>query len=275
MTVQLHWKLIISTLLVTLADTSEAQINRVYEPILVSQTMMVSPHRVCHDGLFLYFKSAEHCQAENYPHIDCTKNFHIAPIRSAEQIHLITNPEDYITRFFHIELRYRYQEVDTVHDVILIDEPRTVSACEDRQIYLTENVTKRRPVETRDERILVTSLIEQARRSHDESFLLINTPIGNVDNSEALNFQNLWDSDLQLRHAMVRTPFCGDLGFHEVWSLSGEYTGSGARGLMPAPLQSMSQPLYIKEKRYVADQQTGDLEERFEFSCEPPQAEKD
>ncbi len=261
-------KIKLISLLLIVTSAGQAKINRIYEPILVSQTMTVSPHRVCHDGLFLYFNSPEDCENAEISSFNCSKNYHIAPIRSAEEIHLVSDPSASITRFYHIELQYRYQEVDTSNNVILIDEPRTVSACEDREIYLTENVTKRRSVETLEEKILVASLVEQARRSQDESFLLLNTPVGNVDQSETLNFEDLWESELKLKHAMVRTPFCSDLGADQVWSLSGEYTGSGVRSLMPASLHLISRPLYIKEKKYVVDEESGELEARYVFSCE-------
>ncbi len=258
--------LIIAALIVS--NAALAKINRIYEPILVSQSLTLSPHRLCHNGLFLSFKDRKECEKANVASFDCAQFFHIAPIRSTEEIYLENDPSSFVTRFYHIDLRYRYQEVDTVNDVLLIDEPRTVSACEDQPIYVTENVTQRRPVQNKEEEVLIASLVDQANRSNNEKYLILNTPMGSVRQAEVLTADDLGKSDDELNLAKMRTPFCSDYDVDQIWKLSGEYTGSGVRSLHPARLQTISRPLYVKTKRWVVNEETGELELRYEFTCE-------
>ncbi len=251
-----------------LSSAALAKINRIYEPILVSQSLTLSPHRLCHNGLFLSFKNKVECERARVPNFDCEQFFHIAPIRSTEEIFLTSDPSSYVTRFYHIDLRYRYQEVDTVNDILLVDEPRTVSACENQPIYVTENVTQRRPVQNQEEQILIASLLDQANRSNNENYLILNTPIGSVGQAEVLTAEDLGKSDAELNLAKMKTPFCSDYGVDQIWKLSGEYTGSGVRSLHPARLQTISRPLYVKAKRWVINEETGEMELRYEFTCE-------
>lgn len=257
--------LLLATLLMN--SMAFAKLNRIYEPIFVSKKLYLSPHRLCHDGLFIYFKDKNSCLKSEIQNFDCEKNYQISPIRTSEEIS-ITDKGDFITRFYHVPMKYRYQEVDTEHDILLVNEMRTLSACEDRKLFETENIRSKRTVRTGEEKYLVQSLLDQSKKSKDESFLLINSPIGNFGKDEFLSLDDIGNPGTDLSRVAMKTPLCSDLSFEKVWKMSGEYTGTGLRGLLPAKIQTVSKPLYVKKKMWVVNQKTGELELRYEFTCD-------
>ncbi len=257
----------LAILVLVMASFAQAKINRIYESIQVSQELILSPHRLCHDGLFVYFANKKQCKESGVPGFDCEKNYYIAPIRSSEEIYLPENEERHITRFYHINLEYHYQEVDTETNITFVDEPRTVSPCEDRKLFVTENVTYRRATRSYEEKMLVASLIEQADKKQNQEFLILNTPIGNVGHIDALSVDDIGKTEDELNESVLKTPFCSELSSDQVWNMSGEYTGSGIRSLMPASFQKISRPLYVKRIHSVVNKETGELEKRYEFTC--------
>ncbi len=249
------------------ATNEDQNINRIYRTIQVSRDVSLSPLWMCHNGLYLFFREKNFCEKAQIDNFDCELNREIAPIRSAEKIST-EEGGDSIMRFFHIDLRYNYQEVNRSTGELLTYEERSVPECKNRKVYESENVTSQRVVRTDEERYFVQSLVDQSKMTQDLSFLIVNSPIGNVDSLENLTIEDYGKSDDQFQmEAMVKTPFCSNMESDEVWKLSGEYTGSGVRELHPSSLQMNSQPFYIQKQLLVFNEKTGEMEPRYIFTC--------
>lgn len=260
-------RLLIVIAVVSLPIFSMAKVNRIYQNVRVSKTITLAPHQLCHNGLYLFFKNSDYCRQQKIPNFDCDKNYEIAPLRTSEEISLVEDGP-YVTRFYHIQLRYHYQEVDAENDVVLVNDIRTISACEDRKLYVTENVRSRRVVRNNEEKFFISSLINQSSNRKDQSWLLLNSPVGNVGNFESLSAPKDDDHDKKRRSSIIKTPFCNNkYNPDQVWNLSGEYTGSGKRGLLPATLQLISEPLYVQKRTMILNKETQSLEPQYEFTC--------
>lgn len=245
-------------------------INRILSTVQVSRDHAISPLRLCHDGRYLYFKDSKNCHDYFIPGFDCDSNPALTALRSSEKIYLSEKGGDFITRFFHIDTRYYYQEVDVDSGLILKNERRRIPFCKEMKRKTTINVITKRVVRSKEEKIFVSSLVDQSKKNKEASFLILNSPIGNVDEFELFDANYVEDQiGKPLSRFPVKTPFCSGVNPDLVWQMSGEYTGGGSRSLKPASLQLISQPMFIKKKIFVVDEETKKLEQRYEFTCDP------
>jgi len=252
---------------IVFANTVE-KMNKIFSPVRVSQNIVVSPRHLCHDGLYLYFKNEEDCKDAAVSGINCTDKSSIVPLRSTEDVYPTEYSDEFITRFYHIDLNYLYQEVIPNTSLVLFSEMRKIPYCENRERQQTKNIRSARVAQGENERIFVQSIIDQAEANQNEEFLIINTPVGNMPSFELLGYTDPYITvEQQYENAIVKTPFCSDFAKDMIWQMSGEYTGSGNRDLKPASLQTVSRPLYLAGKKLVENDK-GDLELRYTFTCE-------
>jgi hypothetical protein len=260
-----HWiKLFVMTYgcgLVT-ATTVWAQQFEVFEHIVLSQEVTVSAHRLCQDGLFIYFKDKTECQNTPVP-FQCEQGLRVAPIRSVEKIYLdVGGPS--VTRFYEVDTSFSYKKFlksEVGPDQLLESGRRQIPECNDREIYEPANVGEWRYVETELERVMLESMLYAGHK-------LINTPHGPIERIRNLDWSYFERPDQPWIH--VRTPFCNEnLSTSMIWQMSGEHTGNGVVDFAVGPLQSLSVPMYIERVREVWDPQTQQVKKIYDFTCQP------
>ena len=234
----------------------------VFEHIVLSQDITVSAHRLCQDGLFIYFKNRQECERTPIPFI-CDGDLRVVPIRSVEKIYLEQGGPD-VTRFYEVQTDYSYESYlkkENGDDVLLKKETKTIPMCEDRELYEPENVGEWRYVESKEELEILESLLVAGHK-------LINTPFGSLERIRNLDLDHL--KKPKERRVQVNTPFCNKtVPTAMVWQMSGEHTGNGVMDFNVGGLQSLSKPMYIERERKVWDPKTQQTRIVYDLTCQP------
>ena len=230
----------------------------VFENIVLKQNLITSAHRLCQDGLFIYFKSIEQCERAKSD-IDCAKSLKIVPIQSAEKIYTSLGGPS-LTRFFQVQLEYRhrlYEIEENKEDKLIFDLTRRLPYCEGRERHKTQNVGTWRYPESDSEKFLITSMI-------DSGLTLINTPIGDFGKIKNIGVNDYYDKEK--KRVLLKTPFCNKgVSSDQIYLMSGEYSGTGS--VRVGSLQSISMQMYLKETYYVVDEEKKEFVPRYLFSC--------
>lgn len=245
----------------------ESWANRyaVYEHIVISQDITVSAHRLCQDGVYIYFLSKKQCQ-KTEGLFDCEKGLRIAPISFVEKVFTELGSQKSITQFFKIKTQYSYQEFDISRgytDKLLSIHSETLPFCMSRPKQEAVTIGDWRYASNQKEKNLVESLFRS-------NLTLVNTPFGNMASLKNLpsdSYLNPWREEPA---AELKTPFCNKtVSENQIWKLSGEYTGNGVRGFEIQKLQDISSRVYIERIDYSIDSKTRREKRSYQFTCNP------
>lgn len=231
-----------------------------WEYIVLTQDINISAHRLCQDGLYIYFIDRYHCE-NSKGQFKCDGDLKIAPLRSVEKIILPSGES--LTRFYEIKTTFRYEEyVKTSLGTKLVDyDYDRLPFCTDRARHEPQNIETSRMVIGVEERDLFASLIQS-------QITLLNTPYGNLRTIKNLAKDESKSPDITKVSARVQTPFCNNqISNEQIWQMSGEYSGNGI--FQVNSLQTVSRDMFIEKIRYQKDSATGELKKIYDFTCTP------
>ncbi len=236
----------------------------VYEHIALSQNISVSAHRLCHDGLYLHFKSLSECKKAQGPFV-CERGLKIVPIRSVEKIYLdVGGPS--LTRFYEISLNYKKRTLansEESGEELIEESTETIPLCEGNEIFNSANVGEWRYIENEDEADFVQSFLEAG-------IDLINTPYGGLQFFKNINIPHQPIDPFKEKRARFKTPYCNqDLDQDSIKLMSGEYSGNGVMNFRVNVLQNLSRDIYIEKSKAIFDAQLNKNRTQYSFSCRP------
>jgi len=235
----------------------------VYEHIALTQNLSVSAHRLCQDGLYIYFKSEQDCLNSKGPFV-CDQELKIAPIRSVEKIFLGVGAQS-LTRFYEIHLRFRqrvYFSSENSEDELIQESIESIPYCVGYQIYQSANVGSWRYVETDEEADIIESFISSGIN-------LINTPFGGLQFFKnmipVLNAKDHFFEELP----RFKSPYCNkDLTHDAIKQMSGEFSGNGIMGFKINELQDLSREIYIKKTNTLFEPEINKVSADYQLSCQ-------
>jgi hypothetical protein len=235
----------------------------VYDHIVISQKLTVSAHRLCQDGLFIYFKSVNECNKSEIFSV-CEDGLKIAPIRYVEKVYADVGGQS-VTQFFQIKTKFQkrvYSLNENKKDEMIFKENADLPYCMDKEIYEPANVGNWRYADSDDEKSVIESL-------NNSGHTLINSPYGQMIAVKNLKSEF---SDIELLNVLLKSnlksPFCNtQVTKDNIWKMSGEYTGNGYEGFSIDGLQNISSELFVQKIYYKKLPTSSRPIKSFDFTC--------
>lgn len=230
----------------------------VFENIVLTQNITTSGHRLCQDGLFIYFKNVYECKRSKAK-VNCAGSLRITPVQSTEKIYIDVAGES-VTRFYQVQTKFRHKVFSIAEgkaDFLLSNRSRKIPYCKWRQRHEPQIVGTWRYPESAKEKVLLQAII-------DSGFSLLNTPIGKVNIAANLGLNDYYSA--KKKKPILKTPYCNDeISDDQIHLMSGEYSGSGITKV--SALQSLSRRIYLSETNYVIDKTTNKKSYNYNLSC--------
>ena len=196
--------------------------------ILINRDLSYPGDLLCHNNIYLFFKSENACKIANSDPADCS-NLLISPIRQLERIDLNKSQQSWITRFYRIETKYKVvvfekEALDSYKFSKEIDT--SVGLCTFTPIAKeNEIIETRRPTYDKQESQLLKNLF-------DSGIDVINSPEGYIFDLDFANFEsaNIDTNRIEFEtlSANIRSPRCNALLDPDlIHLLGGEVSGNG------------------------------------------------
>ena len=257
-------KILVFWSLTAFSSLSHGGYYDIYEHIVLTQDLSISAHRLCQDGLYVYFNSKETCERADVQ-FDCQGSLRITPLYDVEKVALkVGGPS--ITRFYKVQTNFAYKTFETKEgslDRMVSRTPSSIPMCPGKDIYETQTVGEFRYVNSDSEAMVVESLV-------DSNFDIINTPRGSLDEVLNPSYDDIEPVDFTRKKPVVKSPYCGDGAAERadlLHLLGGEYSGDGVEKANLTLLQSYSSQLFIKTTEYVNTVNGEKTKRRLNFHC--------
>lgn len=215
--------------------------------VLLGRELSVAGHRLCHDGMHMYFKTEEQCRLHNStmePHgfetLDCS-DLKLTPVNEIEQIKL-TELGPSVYRFFTVDLFYRQEarEVSHMGQSEAVVTEHYVQVCDEfdstRPTVFPENVWTQRNAAEEE--------LDMLNELYQAGFEIIHSPAGVIEN---LLFADpiLWSRSFanDMTKFSLGSPLCNDEFYSYFQKIGGEITGTSRPQLDLFILEEFADPL--------------------------------
>ena len=219
---------LIIILIPALASASYIDRILVDQHIPLNRFQSVSPSSVCHNNVYIYFRSEQDCLNSDFSPLICKETLKLSPIREAERIQL-ENKDKSLLRTNKIELNYQkliYEYAgEGTYNLSTTTESAQIQICEDKDIHEEKVIYSKRETFNNTELSFLSDLYE-------EGLFWITTgpgPITSIkqidENSPVMNINRI---DRQKLTENIKTPQCNPFISQDwVRQMSGERSGNG------------------------------------------------